>query len=632
MREKLTVENPALVQEWDYEKNGDLHPEDFTSGSNKTVWWRCKLGHSWLSSVNSRIRGRGCPYCTGKKVWRGYNDIVTTYPDVAAQWDYVKNDDLKPEQFSIGSNKKFWWKCEYGHSWEAVLYSRKSCGCPVCAGKIITAGVNDLQTINPDLAKEWDTLKNGKSPDSVAANDNNKAWWLCAKGHSWEAVIGSRNRGNGCPYCSHRQVLAGFNDLMTAAPELAPEWDYEKNGDLLPTQFSPGSDKKVWWLCEQGHSWKAVINSRKTCGCPVCAGNTLIKSVNDLQTVNPNLAKEWDSIKNGSLRPDSVSANTNGKAWWLCDKGHSWEAVIGSRNAGRGCPFCNSSSVLTGFNDLTTVASELAAEWDYERNGELLPDNVMGASNIYVWWKCKRGHKWKAQIANRRFGRGCPYCAGKLVIFGETDLQTLRPDLCKEWDYEKNILLKPNEVSANSGKKAYWICSKGHSYTAKVIKRNNGSGCPVCVGNIVIPGKNDLKTLRPDIAAEWDYEKNGSLTPEQITGNTIKKVWWRCKRGHSYESFAYNRFRNNGCPYCAGELQIIGETDFATIHPELVSEWDYDKNYPDKPENYTAFKNKKVWWKCQKGHSWKAEIYDRHNGCGCPYCVGKVPMRTRLVK
>lgn len=278
-----------------------------------------------------------------------------------------------------------------------------------------------------------------------------------------------------------------------------------------------------------------------------------------------------------------------------------------------------------------TVTPELAAEWDYEKNGSLVPENVMGASNIYVWWKCKHGHKWKALLTNRRKGRGCPYCAGKIVIVGETDLQTLRTDLCEEWDYEKNVLLKPNDVSANSGKKVYWICSNGHSYRARIIKRNNGSGCPVCAGNIVVPGKNDLKTLYPDIAAEWDLEKNASLIPEQITGNTKKKVWWRCKRGHSYRSFAHNRVRNKGCPYCAGELPIIGETDLATIHPELVAEWDYDKNYPDKPENYTALKDKKIWWKCQQGHSWKAEIYDRHNGYGCPYCVGKVPIRRRLV-
>lgn len=111
---------------------------------------------------------------------------------------------------------------------------------------------------------------------------------------------------------------------------------------------------------------------------------------------------------------------------------------------------------------------------------------LWGGSNICVWWKCQHGHKWKALITNRRSGKGCPYCAGKLVIVGVTDLQTLRPDLCEQWDYEKNILLKPNEVSANSGKKAYWLCPKGHSYIARIIKRNNGSGCPYCVGRVPI--------------------------------------------------------------------------------------------------------------------------------------------------
>ncbi|MCX7615616.1 MAG: zinc-ribbon domain-containing protein, partial [Clostridiales bacterium] len=81
-----------MAAEWDYDKNGNLRPEHFTGGSNKKVWWKCKLGHSWQANIHNRVfHNVNCPYCTNKKVWQGFNDIVTTHPDVAAEWDYEKN-------------------------------------------------------------------------------------------------------------------------------------------------------------------------------------------------------------------------------------------------------------------------------------------------------------------------------------------------------------------------------------------------------------------------------------------------------------------------------------------------------------------------------------------------------------
>jgi len=91
--------------------------------------------------------------------------------------------------------------------------------------------------------------------------------------------------------------------------------------------------------------------------------------------------------------------------------------------------------------------------------------------------------------------------------------------------------------------------------------RRRGSKCPYCTGKIVIPGETDLKTLRPDIAAEWDYEKNTPLTPEQVTSQSTLQVWWLCNNGHSYQAVIYNRYHGTGCPYDAGHLPIDGETD-----------------------------------------------------------------------
>jgi len=344
--------------------------------------------------------------------------LTVGYPALLQEWDYKKNGDLRPEQFSIGSHKKIWWRCEYGHSWQSFLYSRESCGCPVCAGKTVVVGFNDLQTLNPDLAKEWDYEKNGKlQPKDFTAGSNKKVWWKCKLGHSWETIIAHRFlNGSNCPYCTGRIVWQGYNDIVTTHPDIADQWDYEKNGNLRPEQFSIGSNKKIWWECKYGHSWQVMICKRKSRGCPVCAGKVVVKGINDLLTLNPDLAKEWDPIKNGNWRPDSVTIYSNSKAWWLCNKGHSWDATISDRSYGNGCPYCAGKRVIVGETDLKTLRPDLCKEWDYEKNFPLRPEDVMSCTGQYIWWICEHGHSWKAKLAARNNGTRCPYCYGKTPV------------------------------------------------------------------------------------------------------------------------------------------------------------------------------------------------------------------------
>ena len=121
----------------------------------------------------------------------------------------------------------------------------------------------NLSTTYPEIAKEWHPTKNGAiTPDMVAPKSGKKAWWLGPCGHEWEAVISSRTRGVGCPYCSNYRALAGYNDLATTEPQLAQEWNYEKNGSLKPTDVTSGSHKIVWWKCSRGHEWERDINNR----------------------------------------------------------------------------------------------------------------------------------------------------------------------------------------------------------------------------------------------------------------------------------------------------------------------------------------------------------------------------------
>ena len=277
----MALTDPVLLAQWDRERNGDLTPDDVTYGSRRKVWWRCEKGHSWQAQIKSRtLLGAGCPICSNRAVASGVNDLATLRPDLAAQWDPERNLPLTPERIAPGSHKRVWWRCEKGHAWQAMPAARSAGeSCPVCAGKVVVPGENDLATLYPEIAAQWDGEKNGRlTAKEVSPYSNRKAWWRCREGHSWQAAIAARTkRKTGCPYCTGRKVLAGYNDLATVEPFVAMQWHPALNGDLTPEQVTGGSRRYVWWQCSLGHVWKARVHSRtgnQRCGCPVCAGRT----------------------------------------------------------------------------------------------------------------------------------------------------------------------------------------------------------------------------------------------------------------------------------------------------------------------------------------------------------------------
>lgn len=257
------------------------------------------------------------------------------------------------------------------------------------------------------------------TPADVSVNSSQKVWWRCEKGHLWQAQIRSRTSGSNCPVCANRVIIAGENDLASRYPNLAAEWNAEKNGDLQPTQVAAASNRKVWWRCEHGHEWEAKIYSRTIGknGCPVCAGKILIPGINDLATNYPQIAAEWHPTLNGDLAPKDVMSFTGKRVWWLCERGHAYQAAISLRSGrNRGCPYCVNKKVLPGFNDLATLEPSVAAEWHPTLNGNMTPDMVTCGSQRKAWWICSEGHVWNAVISSRAASQkcGCPVCAGKV--------------------------------------------------------------------------------------------------------------------------------------------------------------------------------------------------------------------------
>ncbi len=269
---------------------------------------------------------------------------------------------------------------------------------------------------------------------------------------------------------------------------------------------------------------------------------------------NAQLMVEWNWEKNSEigLDPHVLTVGSERKVWWKCCNGHEWDASIANRYKGNGCPYCSGKKVLVGYNDSQTVNPELSAEWNYERNGGLKPEGFSANSSKKVWWKCSAGHEWQAAISSRNKNHWCPSCSGRYAVKGKNDLRTAKPALADEWNYEKNRELKPEDFTPSSSKKVWWKCGRGHEWQAAIYSRSNGAGCPYCSGNKTLKGYNDLKTINPSLANEWNYEKNNGLTPEDVTPGSDKKVWWKCSKGHEWQSTVGHRHRGRGCPYCAG--------------------------------------------------------------------------------
>lgn len=279
-----------------------------------------------------------------------------------------------------------------------------------------------VRTGNTYLLLEWNYMLNlPLQPSTVTYGAKRKVWWVCNKGHEWQARIDSRTLGHHkCPYCTGRYALSGFNDLVTQAPKLAIEWHPIKNGHLQPTQVTPFSHKVVWWCCENGHEWQQTVQKRYEGegNCPVCTHRIIIPGVNDLATERPDIAKEWHFTKNCELKPENVGPGSTLKVWWQCEKGHEWKARIAARTRvkGTGCPICSGAQVLAGYNDLQTIYPKIASEWYQDLNDNLTPDQVTSGSNRKVWWQCAEGHVWEARISSRTgpAKAGCPICASSM--------------------------------------------------------------------------------------------------------------------------------------------------------------------------------------------------------------------------
>lgn len=339
---------------------------------------------------------------------------------------------------------------------------------------------------------------------------------------------------------------------------LLDEWDNERNGDLTPHNVSYGCKKRVWWRCSKGHSWEDPVGYRvdkyrdSGKGCPVCECRLVVPGLNDLATTHPEIAAQWHPTKNGDLKPTDVPGGSDRRVWWICEKGHYWEASVRSRaRLGSGCPYCAKHFIWPD-DSLAATHPEIAALWHPTKNGNLTPYDITYASNKKVWWRCDKGHEWMKLVYRCVKDSSCPYCSDKLID-GFNDLATTHPEIAAFWHPTRNKTRTPSKVKADSNARVWWQCDKGHEWMMPVNRFAVDGSCPFCNGRVVV-GFNDLATTHPIIAAQWHPTKNGSLTPVDVTADSKVKVWWQCQNGHEREMTVEIMARKRPkCPLCVSK-------------------------------------------------------------------------------
>lgn len=301
---------PKVAEEWDYERNAPLTPEDVTKGSSKRFWWKCKTcGHHWEASVNSRTskNGSGCPKCASEQRARKNAQKKSAEPaPVAAP---RKDKPAKPAKPASSSPKK------------------EVPDAPAKPSDLLV-GINDLATVHPELAKEWHPTKNGDiTPKDVTEDTIQRAYWICSDcGHEFVAYVHSRAKKqhrSGCPKCFERKRADRAREIQ--AEKEAQKPSRKRNEKKEEPQEDPAPEKKP--------------QEEKPTAAAVPAGQENLRT---LAVKKPQLAKEWHPTKNGNVTPNDVLVSWEDGAWWKCSEcGHEWSARIDLRCKGGRCPACS---------------------------------------------------------------------------------------------------------------------------------------------------------------------------------------------------------------------------------------------------------------------------------------------------
>jgi very-short-patch-repair endonuclease len=647
----IAKKNPHLLEEWDYTKNVKINPNEITYGSNSKVWWKCSNQHEWEATPKVRNRGSGCPICANKQIGnrvrqsaikKSGQSFAEAYPLLLKEWNFNKNK-INPTELPPKSSYRASWCCQYGHEWESTVTNRthNQSNCPECnpqSSRIEIYLLCELRTIFDEV--QWRKQFDGVECDIFIPQINlgvevDGQYWHQNKlekdreKNNYFKKIGIkivRVRENGLPPIEGSVIkIEKKNQVQETSNSLIRVIGQFYDDHKIDQYLSEGVQKNT-------DSYNEMI-SRLPAPPP---GDTL-------EDTHPEIAKEWDHKKNFPLTPSLFSRGTNQKFWWICIDGHTWDAAINNRvSKGSGCPICyknNASDIARKSRNKNTQTLDQYRPvylnmYDLEKN-QLTPSEVAIKSHIMIWWSCKNGHGFEKRPSDMFKNHDCPAC---------NRLSFKLPEILVEWDYEKNKDKIPEKFHCGSGKKVWWKCSKGHSWKTSISMRTgrDKTGCPDCYNEnrsdiyrqAAVERNGSLKDANPIYLVEWDYEKNGNLTPENFTEKSRLKVWWKCIHNHSYEQSISSKYRGSICPECAkilgsesARLSRLKRTgSLSDNHSEVSECWNYYKNENLLPTEISSGSKQKVWWKCSKNHEWELSILsmtDKRRSYICPVCKNK---------
>lgn len=465
------------------------------------MWWICSNGHEYEQAIEKRTaRNQSCPYCSGHKVLHGFNDFQTKFPEIAKEWHPTKNGDLKPENVFAGSSKKVWWLCPIGYEYRTAINNRNNgTNCPICNMRKTTSFPEQAiffylkQIFSDALNKYNEHFKNTMEFDiyipslNIAIEYDGAIWHKTEEQHQRE--IKKYN------FCKENKIY-----LIRIKEQNDNDWKDVADKIYYISKSKRSNFKELEeviqkLLCADLNTKEAMLKIDLVKD-KYKILNYVYEIKNSLADMRPDVAKKWNYKKNGNLKPNMFSVSSNEIVWWKCpDCENEWETSINhmTRKGTYGCPICANiqsgktftKGVVARVGSLAETMPELAEEWHPTKNGYLTPNDITAGRFKPVWWLCKKcGYEWKASPNIRKRGIGCPCCSGRVPKIGVNDLETLYPQIAKEWNYKKNGELKPNMFKAGSDKRVWWICPEcGNEYQTPICRRtrkNRPNGCPIC--------------------------------------------------------------------------------------------------------------------------------------------------------
>ncbi len=617
----LVVCHPDIAAEWDYEANGENRPEyEFPQSNRKRAWICSKCGYKWITSVASRTsQGGGCKACQNKVVTSS-NNLAKLRPDIAREWHPTKNGDRRPDQFVPGSYKKAWWRCQYcGHEYRN--YIRNKCrgdGCPNCS-RFGAGPDNNLAVKYPKIAAQWHPTLNGdRTPYKIAPGSNFRAWWLCDKcGEPWQVSANSRtNYNTGCPACAGKFATSS-NNLALTHPALAAELHPNRNGEWVAEKLRAGSGKVVWWIGPCGHEYDMAVVGRTSSGygCPYCSGHR-IGYGNSLAESFPDIAEEWHETKNKGSTPWDFTKYSQKKAWWQCSKRphHVWTATIASRTfQGNGCPKCSpgvSRSEILLFCELKHIFPDAIQS---RRIHGVECDIYIEGHSVAIEYDGKYYHK-ERQRSDKDKNRVLSENGIHLLRVREKPLPRI-----SDWHLsldlgQKGLTMVKKVLEALTIRIQFSDSEiKDIEHYLKSEQLVNEEEYRRLVSQLPSPPyERSLAFLYPDIAEEWDQDKNGDLDPTMFHANSTHIAYWVGQEcGHKWDAPIYWRTSlRNGCRYCASK-KVTPENNLAAKFPEIAAEWHPTQNGDVTPETVFPFSNKEAWWVNEKRGVFRTKISSR---------------------